>query len=332
MPQPFLFDELALSNLLEEFANVVLVGKVKKRLRIVIEGLNADFLPIIFDEGTVIQRITEEELWVLGDYENLEHLNIRFPAYYPDSEWKILDIERQYNREKEIPGDINLQFNREKEISDAAYTVFDAVLSSLRLGSSGRLRFINLGSQNNFGINSIGHLVSQDRVPQELGIYEGIYSLNDEMIHNLQNHWLKVRSIIESDSHYLRLPAMRLIDGGSRNQPRNALIDYAIGLESLLTGGEEKELAYKFALRGATILSWDEGGRRDFYNNLQSIYKLRSSIVHGNHRIPKKNLTIEDACHMGESYLRKIWWWYFTRNILNINNGIDIINNRILDP
>jgi len=83
LPQPFLFDELALSNLLEEFANVVLVGKVKKRLRIVIEGLNADFLPIIFDEGTVIQRITEEKLWVLGDYENLEHLNIRFPGVLP---------------------------------------------------------------------------------------------------------------------------------------------------------------------------------------------------------------------------------------------------------
>jgi hypothetical protein len=98
---------------------------------------------------------------------------------------------------------------------------------------------------------------------------------NEEMIHNLQSHWSKVCSIFESNSHYLRLPAMRLIDGGSRNQPRDAIIDYAIGLESLLTGGEEKELAYKFALRGATILSWDEGRRREHYNSLRSIYKWK---------------------------------------------------------
>lgn len=210
------------------------------------------------------------------------------------------------------------------------YDIFDAVLASLRLASSGWLRFIDLGSQNNFGINSVGHTITIGRAPEDVGRFEGTFYLDQEMIQNLQNHWSKVLAVIKTDSHYLRLPALRLIEGGSRIQPRDAIIDYSIGLESLLTAGEGNELSYKFSLRGAMILGWDGVGRKDFHENLKSIYKLRSSIVHGNRKIDQEKLN--EIHHIAEKYLRKIWWWYFTNHFSEPDKGIDAIDKRILDP
>jgi hypothetical protein len=326
LPHPFSFDEPAILNLLEEFVDVALGGKVVKKLSIVIDRLNAAHLPIQLDEGTVIRNVTAEELWALGDLEYLESRHKLFPARLPDSDWKILEIKLQVNREEIL--DIERQAIRKEK--DAQYYIFDAVLASLRLASSGWLRFIDMGSQNNFGINSMGHIIAGGRVPEEVGRYEGTFYLDQEMIHSLQNHWSKVLAVIKSDSHYLRLSALRLIEGGSRNQPRDALIDYSIGLESLLTGGELNELSYKFSLRGAMILGWYGEGRTDFYDNLKCIYRLRSSIVHGNRKIDQKKLN--KAHHIAEEYLRKIWWWYFTKDIPRLDKGIDIIDKRILDP
>ena len=333
LPHPFSFGEPAFSNLLEEFADAVLAGKVVNKLSIVIDGLNAAHLPIKLDDDTVIRNVTEEELWGFGEEESLASRQwlTPFPAHFPDSDWNILDIEIQFNREKEFSGNIDLQFDKEREISNAEYAIFDAVLASLRLASSGWLKFIDLGSQNNFGMNSVGRTVSMSRVPKEVGRYEGNFYLDQDMIYNLKNYWSRVLAVIKSDSHFLRLPAMRLIEGGSRNQPRDAIIDYSIGLESLLTRGD-RELSYKFSLRGAMILSWDGGRRKDFYDNLESIYKLRSAIVHGNSQINQKKLALNDAQHIAEEYLRKIWWWYFTKNIPRLDNGISIINKAILDP
>lgn len=319
VPNPFSFGDPAFLSLLKEFAEAVLDGKIYRDSRIIIDGLEAEYLPIVFNDSIVIRPINEEELWTLGDDENLQFSDMHFPGYYPDSDWKILDIKQRFNRKIE---DIN---------SDDEYVIFDAILASLRLESSGSLRFFNLGSRNNFGIGSIGHSVKLDRVPQEVGRHEGHFYLDKEKIVNLQSHWSKIFSIIGSDSHYLRLSAMRLIDGGSRNQPKDAIIDYSVGLESLLNEGEN-EIAYKFALRGATILSWEGGIRKDYYKNLHEIYRIRSSLVHGDKRIKQKRLNIEEASHIAEEYLRRIWWWYLIKNIPSINKGIDIINDKILDP
>jgi hypothetical protein len=57
---------------------------------------------------------------------------------------------------------------------------------------------------------------------------------------------------------------------------------------------------------------------------------MRSSIVHGNRKIDQEKLN--EAHHIAEKYLRKIWWWYFTNNFSEPDKGIDAIEKRILDP
>ena len=141
---------------------------------------------------------------------------------------------------------------------------------------------------------------------------------------------------MESDTHYLWLPARRLLEGALRDKPEDAVLDYAIGLESLLTAGKEDELSYRFALRGATTLSWENGQTQYFYNKLRNFYDLRSFIVHGSMRTKKKapKLSPSDARSIGEDYLRRIWWWFFENGFkeekVGLDNGTTEIDNRII--
>ena len=114
--------------------------------------------------------------------------------------------------------------------------------------------------------------------------------------------------ILTSERHYLRLPALRLLDGGGRLREDDMIVDYAIGLEALLLKGVNAELSYRFALRGATILAWDGGEKETMFNELRDFYDVRSNIVHGGHIDPTKR---SNARSCGERVLRDIWWWYF---------------------
>jgi hypothetical protein len=59
------------------------------------------------------------------------------------------------------------------------------------------------------------------------------------------------------------------------------LIDYAIGLESLLLRAEEQqELGFRLALRGSRLLGNDPKARSEIFSRLRSAYSVRSEIVH----------------------------------------------------
>jgi hypothetical protein len=56
---------------------------------------------------------------------------------------------------------------------------------------------------------------------------------------------------------------------------------YAISLEGLLLGGKtHTELTERLALRGAHLLAGDRDGRENVYDELKTLYGLRSKIVH----------------------------------------------------
>lgn len=150
----------------------------------------------------------------------------------------------------------------------------------------------------------------------------GDFTFNEEMIKRLMDSWPRIREIMELDSHYLRLPAQRLLEGTERKRPEDAMLDYAIGLERLLTAGTENELSYRFALRGATILNIEFGNKHAYYNNLKSFYDLRSFIVHGSIRKKPPKLRPNEACSIGEDYLRRIWWWFFTNGFTEAKEGL----------
>jgi hypothetical protein len=321
LPNPFSFEEPSISSLLDEFVDVVLDRKMVTKSLTIVDGLNAASLPIDFEEGITIRQITNNELWMFGDIANLQLLP-RLHIYHdpiPSETWKRLDIKIRHD----VPEVYSV-----KAVND----IRDAVLTFLRLESSGTLTIIDMGSQANYVF--LGRFGSRDRSRMSIGRCETTYTFDAEMIQRIQDSWLTVRKIMETDTHYLRLPAQRLFEGSERRKQEDAILDYAIGLERLLTAGEENELRYRFSLRGATILSWESGDKRTFYKNLRDFYDLRSYIVHGSRKTDPPALNPRDACSNGENYLRKIWWWYVKNGFTNARNGLSNgttkIDSRIL--
>jgi hypothetical protein len=71
------------------------------------------------------------------------------------------------------------------------------------------------------------------------------------------------------------------IDGSAAD----AIIDFAIALESVLLQGEKAELALRFRLCGAYFLApHDADTRRAISQQLRELYRVRSEIVHGDQR------------------------------------------------
>ena len=131
--------------------------------------------------------------------------------------------------------------------------------------------------------------------------------------------WRRFRPFVEREHHYLQLPARRLGFGGKRENREDALIDYVIGLESLLgTAAERMEIGYRFRIRGAVVLSKRRTERRQVMGSLRSLYNLRSRIVHGEAASEEELAT---ALPIAEDYLRRVWHWYFGRWFNEKDNG-----------
>jgi len=313
LENPFYFEERDMSNLIEEFLDAILDGKILLRQRIAIDWLDGTYFPVEICDGITIRQISKEELWKFGDVNNIQNNLIYFRQYYPKDRWKIIDIRLSQEKADPSIGMRNLVY---------------ALLVLLRLGASGNLEIFDLGLRFNYGSPGV---IRSNSFPMNIRGSGKTYSLDAILIERLQSYWSQIHNIMESDNHYLRLPLTRLLDGGLSNRPDDAILDYAIGLERLLTEGTRDELSYRFALRGATILSWDGGNKKVFYEDLKRFYNIRSSIVHGNQ---VKDIELNDAYINGEKYLREILLWYLTNGFIDAKKGLregtDIVDNRIL--
>ena len=291
-----------ISQVLEEFADAILQNKTIEKSLCAIYPLDISTESIFLENGICIRPITEEELWEFGDIESW-FMRIREIPYW---DWKILDMEI-----------VNI-INRDSPTE----AIEMAVLVALQLASSGSFHLKHLGWTANYGygfttISTIEKKVLRGRP----------YVINGEVAQCLKSSWSGIRRIVESRDHYLRLPAQRLVDGGARVRDDDAIIDYAIGLEALLTEGVEGELRYRFALRGATILAWNGGDRKKFFSELRDFYDMRSSIVHGGN---VSQTRLEEFRVLGDNILRNVWWWYFENGTSGLENTTRAIDRRIL--
>lgn len=312
LPDPLAFEETAISRVVGEFVDAVIDGRVITRSCYVIDRLDYAVPPLVLEKGICIRQ-TEEELWELGDTDGrLRSLLLR-PFDMPSEDWKILDIELQhYIRPKASPPRV-------------VKVALEAALVALRLASSGSLVIVDLGSKYDYGIADTRYI---QFLPRELGRRGDRYVLDAPAAQRLKDAWPRLRAIMEAENHYLRLPAQRLVDGGSRERMEDAIIDYAIGLEALLTEGIQDELRYRFALRGATILAWVGGNKKQLFEELSDFYNVRSKIVHGGH-VDKTE--VEKSVHQGEKALRDIWWWYFEKGTSSLKDATSLVDTRILE-
>ncbi|SRR6266566_3445689 len=92
----------------------------------------------------------------------------------------------------------------------------------------------------------------------------------------------------------LALALRRFNQAYNRESNEDRIIDLTIALESCLLAGEDKELSYKFALRGAALLSKSRDPKVT-KSQLQDLYNARSKIVHGSKILAELKKDSKDA-------------------------------------
>lgn len=74
----------------------------------------------------------------------------------------------------------------------------------------------------------------------------------------------------------------RFLLGCTRDDPADALVDFAVALEALLLpGSATTELRYRFRLHGARFIASHPVERQGLFDQLGRVYDARSSLVHG---------------------------------------------------
>jgi len=315
LEKPFAFDEKQINKLLGEFSAAVLEGLITIKSSDAILQLGLETESVSLEKGITIRPISISELWEHGSISDFKQFSPR-PGPQWDlvgEHWNILEIEiRRKRAPVHPPEDIQ--------------SVRETVLTALTLVSPGHLQIYDLGTRANFGMGSTGTVRIGAGTPKEIGRWGGRFILNKESAQSLKELWPHLRKIIKSKSHYLRIPAQRLVYGGGRFREDDAIIDNAIGLEALLLKNINAELSYRFALRGATILAWNHGVKEEFFTQLQDFYNIRSKIVHGGQQESAK---LRDARSNGEKALREIWWWFFI-NGEDLSQALAKVDNAIL--
>jgi len=292
LADPQQFPESARSVLID-FATAVIDGEVVSRSIDAFSSLVLSAGEVELQDGIKIRTINDEELRKFGR-ETLRSAWNPDPTVIPSDRWAVLEIEISHAIGY-VPNEVA--------------TLRNAILTALILSGAGSFRFIPLGVTKSYGMFATAREILGERNPQDFGHPPWEESIVDiETVGKIKEVWPRLIQIIESDSHYLRIPAQRLVEGARRRRLVDAVIDFAIGLEALLLRRLRNELSYRFALRGATIMTWQGGEKRQAFDDLRDFYELRSKIVHGE---AVTNPALHLAKVNGERMLREIWWWYF---------------------
>lgn len=106
---------------------------------------------------------------------------------------------------------------------------------------------------------------------------------------------------------------------------QDRFLDHMIALEFLYVG-QNQELTYKLALRGAYLLGHNKMERTKIFNDIKRGYEIRSQIVHGNRNPAREEL--QKIIPKTEEYLRNSLQIYLT---LLDKYSLKDLRERILD-
>jgi hypothetical protein len=88
-----------------------------------------------------------------------------------------------------------------------------------------------------------------------------------------------------------------------------------------------QELGYRLALRGATTLGLVGDSKEEAFEALKTLYNTRSKLAHGE---AVNEPELAEAANIGQSALRKIWWWYFERPEKSLKEITKFVDQQIL--
>jgi hypothetical protein len=140
------------------------------------------------------------------------------------------------------------------------------------------------------------------RVPVHYSIWPpNEYRLTADEVPRLQEFWRDFRGI--KDRRF-RLACERLWRGVLQQDPRDAILEFVIGLEAICHVGEG-ELSFRLAGRAAAALGKTADERLRIFKEVRRAYKYRSAVVHG--EAPRAE---HAACENAERILRdSVHFW-----------------------
>ncbi len=159
----------------------------------------------------------------------------------------------------------------------------------------------------------------------------GAYELCPDEVHDFLKHYRLLKAV-----HHpaLEMACQRLAIAGVRSDPRDKIIDSAIGMEAILLGGKDQgELRYRFSMNYASLFEKPEE-RMEKFREARDIYDIRSKLVHGSElsdiSIGKRKFSLKDAAlHVTET-LRSLVKRLLRDSNPNLYFGDDYWKSRIL--
>lgn len=121
--------------------------------------------------------------------------------------------------------------------------------------------------------------------------FAGTYTLSKAEVSDFRSFWEAYRAATGADVRKVSVATRRFNLGYARREREDRLIDYVVGLESLL-GDSSGDLRYRFALRSAALLGDRADSRQAIREELEAAYNERNKIVHGSRVGPTGTIKI----------------------------------------
>ena len=141
--------------------------------------------------------------------------------------------------------------------------------------------------------------------------------------HEIESFIAIEKELRQSPREEIRIAADRLVEAAHRSSRVDAIVDAVIGLEILLKPADADELNFRVALNSAFL--GPPECRRQRFDEIRDIQKLRNKIVHGStrHRGPEAEERLGKAAEAAMNALRDALKRFITDPSLQGNKPLD---------
>lgn len=295
----FKLDKLAITKVCDEFYKDLEGPTAVVSTTFHIEKFEAE-TEFDLDEGITFRKLTMDDIKLYGRVQLSGTAEMKYPiGNYRRlnlNDWICVVEENSLKTTMEV---INGYRNRGEDIAAA-----------LSLAAPGRAAFTMLANKWKSPYMDIG--VGSSWSPFFSSGIAGQVSLDNNEIQSFQGAHIAIREISAgSELGHLKLPLRRLRSASSRSNDEDRIVDFVVGMESLLTDDTEYlESTFRFRLRGASLLPSSYGTAREKITLMNEIYRLRSQVVHG----VAKDAEVKDMAPQIELVFKEILRWYIYRS------------------
>jgi len=275
-------------------------------------GVNVKLLGVLINSHTPLEFSINDYKIILRQIqvEDLEEKCIIYPyledSYLPRTNLRIdgiATIESYVSQGEEILNEVEklLAIFRLFRVCGATYMSSflyskDAILSNRKIsGTIGRIGYSNIS----YVISSIPKIkISQENIEAFINFYTKIADYIPVNLYSQGDRQAGMIHLLIAYQHYCQALL-------SKTRIEEKITNVVIGLESLILA-ENQEIAFRFCVRGAKILSLLNYSPIEVKKILKVAYNIRSTFVHGDDIELEKEVRKLDSNYQSQDFLLKI--------------------------